>query len=201
MKMNLTKAKEPLIFSAGLAIGSVVTWLCVKKHYKDQARERIESVEEAYKIDRETIEKAVAAKNKPNVSVYAQSLQSSEAKEEEPEEPEAEPEETDIYEEPDEESYLYEITTSEFANYVNDRTRMTIIRFSDDVYTDELYNELNPRDYLRNRLLLLDDNTPVDPIDYIRRMTKDEICIRNFDLNLDIDICTEDRSYRDYMST
>ena len=219
MKVNLTKVKDPLIFVSGLAVGSLMTWLLVKEHYKEEAQDKIDSVEEAYKQAREDAEKAAAAKNKPAISVYTKALQDAEKQKEEDdvEDPEDQEELLEIANEAlnivnndlgfddepedDKESYIYEITPSEFANYVNDRTRMTIIRFSDDVYTDELYNELDPRDYLRGQLKLLDDDTIVNPIDYIRRMSKDEICIRNFDLNLDIDICTEDRTYRDYMST
>ena len=45
---NLKIPNEPLIFAAGLAVGSVVTWLIVKKKYKDMAQEEINAVKESF---------------------------------------------------------------------------------------------------------------------------------------------------------
>ena len=70
----------------------------------------------------------------------------------------------------------------------------------DDIYVDEMYNQIDPKEFLDRKLVLLDNTVPVDPIDYIRRMSKDEVCIRNFELNMDIDVYTEDRSYSDFTS-
>ena len=75
--------KEPLIFAAGVAIGSVVTWLAVKKKYADMAQEEIDTVKDIYaKINQEAIDKAAAAKNKPDIMLYTQAVIN------EPEEPE-----------------------------------------------------------------------------------------------------------------
>ena len=70
----------------------------------------------------------------------------------------------------------------------------------DDIFVDEMYGQIDPKEFLDKDLILLDDKDPVNPIDYIRRMPKDEICIRNFELNMDIDVYTEDRTYSDFMS-
>jgi len=197
MNLNLKTIKEPLIFVAGSAIGSVITWLAVKEKYRAQAQEEIESVKETFaRINQEAIEKAAAAKNKPDPSIYAEKIRQEKEKEQE-EYPDTEVEDDTQVDAP---GYLYEITPSEFASYTNDRTKVTLFRFSDDVFTDEMYERTDPRDWLTGYLMLLDDNNPVDPIDYIRKMRKDEICVRNFDANLDIDICTQDMTYSDYMS-
>ena len=207
MKLNLMKIKEPLIFLGGAGIGSVITWLVVKEKYRSQAQEEIESVKETFtRINKEAIEKAAAAKNKPDISVYAEAMgrirQDAEKERTgtmDMEYPDTEVEDDEL--EDDEPGRMYEITPSEFASYTNDRTKVTLFRFSDDVFTDEMYEKVDPRDWLTGYLVLLDDNTPLDPIDYVRKMSKDEICVRNFDLNLDIDICTQDMTYTDYMST
>ncbi len=43
--------KQVLYFSIGAAIGSIVTWLCVKKHYENKADEEIRSMREEYEDD------------------------------------------------------------------------------------------------------------------------------------------------------
>ena len=204
----MEKFKSPLIFSAGLIIGSVVTWLSVKEHYRSEKEEEIASVKEVYakrfdNINKEAIEKAAIATNKPDISIYMQA--SRQAKENEQVEDVTPEEETD-YEEVKQEfsqtsNKMYEITSSEFASFSNDRTRITITRFADDVFTDEMYGEINPLDYLDGELVPLSDSKPVNCLDYIRRMPQDEICIRNFDLGLDLDIITESRTYSDFMAT
>lgn len=198
--------KSPLIFSAGLVIGSIVTWLCVKDHYRSEKEEEIASVKEVYAkrfddINKEAIEKAAIATNKPDISIY---MQASKQPKEQVED--VTPEEEAGYEEAKQEfsqtsNKMYEITSSEFASFSNDRTRITITRFADDVFTDEMYGEINPLDYLDGELVPLSDSKPVNCLDYIRRMPQDEICIRNFDLGLDLDIITESRTYSDFIAT
>ena len=205
--------KEPLIFVSGLAVGSVVTWLAVKGKYKAQAQEEIDSVKEVYaRINKEAIEKAAAAKNKPDISVYTEALKQARGNSEEEEETEPEEEpiaefkeelaaDEPVEEEPEEENYIYEITGTDFASSLNGHTKITIYYFTDDVYADEVYDQVDPKEYLNHSLVLLGSNMIVDPIDYIRRMPKDEICIRNYELKLDIDIATDARSYTEYMSS
>ena len=43
--------KQVLYFSIGAAIGSLVTWLCVKGHYEKKADEEIRSMREEYEDD------------------------------------------------------------------------------------------------------------------------------------------------------
>lgn len=43
--------KQVLYFSIGAAIGSIVTWLCVKGHYEKKADEEIRSMREEYEDD------------------------------------------------------------------------------------------------------------------------------------------------------
>lgn len=201
MKIRMEKIKTPLIFVAGIAVGAVGMWFGVKEKYRLHAQEEIDSVKETFaRINQEAMEKAAAAKNKPDISIYTQVLQKSDSDEASVS---TKIEGDDPVIEDDAESnegYLYEITQSEFANYTNDRTRITVTRFMDDIFVDEMYGQIDPREFLDKKLILLDDNTPVDPIDYIRKMSKDEICIRNFDLNMDIDVYTEDRTYSEYTS-
>lgn len=199
MKMPTQIPKEPFIFSAGLAIGSLVTWLLVKNKYETMAKEEIDSVKDIYaRVNQAAIEKAAAAKNKPDIMTFTQSMT------QEPEEvpqndiPE---EEEDYEEEPIIEKVMYEIEPAEFASYDNYNTKITILYFEDDVYADERYDQIDPREYFSKKLLLIGGKEPVETIDYIRRMDKDEICIRDTELGLDIDICTQGRSYIDYMST
>ena len=187
--------KEPLIFAAGVAIGSVVTWLAVKKKYAEMAQEEIDSVKDIYaKINQEAIDKAAAAKNKPDISIYTQSVIGDEPEKEE------EPIEDDYEELPIIEKVMYEIEPSEFASYDNYNTKVSILYFDDNVFTDERYDKIDPRDYFSKKTVLLEGGT-VDTIDYIHRMIKDEICVRDTELGLDIDVYTQGRNYSDFMST
>ena len=68
MKITMPNVpREPLIFSAGVAVGALVMWLSVKKVYADRADAEIESVKEVYA-------RINAAKNKPDISTYTQSV-------------------------------------------------------------------------------------------------------------------------------
>ena len=207
--------KNPLIFLAGVAVGSLVTWLCVRDHYRTEKEEEIASVKEVYErhfAQTAEEEKVAIAKNKPDISIYTQALEDARARsqyrtvevaeDEDEEEAEAGPDPEEVKQEFSRQtSNLYEITPSEFASFSNDRTRITITRFADDVFADEMYNQLDPMEYLSGDLVPLTDSKPVRCLDYIRRMPQDEICIRNFDLGIDIDVVTEARTYSDYMST
>lgn len=191
--------KEPLIFAAGVAIGSVATWLAIKKKYADLAQEEIDSVKDIYaKINQEAIDKAAAAKNKPDISIYTQAVMASEPEQEETEQINA----SEDYEEyPIIEKVMYEIEPGEFASYDNYNTKISILYFEDNVFTDERYDKIDPRDYFSKKTVLLEGGDPVDTIDYIHRMVKDEICIRDTELGLDIDVYTQGRDYSDFMST
>lgn len=197
------KIKYGLIFVSGAVVGAITTYFVMRNKFSvDENVEYLptpdseEPITDNLKED-ERQELANAAKNKPNIFDYA-NIYTSQVPIEYPDtEVELVPQEE---EESDEPHYLYEITLSEFSNYTNDRTRMTLFWYEDDVFTDEVNQKIDPREYLDGYLKLLDDNTPIDPIDYIRKMAKDEICIRNFEKNLDIDICSQGITYADYMS-
>ena len=204
--------REPLIFAAGVALGSLVTWLATKETYKSKAQEEIDSVKEVYaRINQEAIDKAAAAKNKPDIATYVnnhynyppEATTASSSDHETTTIPynELPDEDEDYYEEPIIEGRIYEISPAEFASYSNDNSRITLIRFEDDIYVDEHYDRVDPRDYFDKLLVLQDRSDPVEPLNYIRRMSKDEICIRNTELKLDIDVVTEGRTYKDFMST
>ena len=198
---------EPLIFATGLIVGSLVTWLAVKKHYSDRLQKEIDSAKEVYaQINQRAIEKAAAAKNKPDISTYVQSVLGAEEEKKDEEVtsipyPEAsEPEDDDdYYEEPIIQPVLYEIEPMEFASYDNNNTRVTIMYFTDGIYADERYDKIDPRQYFSKDLVLLDDNSHVRVMDYVRKMVKDEICIRDAELGIDIDLVTKGRPYSDYM--
>lgn len=199
----MMNTKEVLIFVGGVAVGSAVTFFIAKKKYQDQ-------LQNAYvKINQDAIDKAAAARNKPDISVYTKVLEESEARKIDytkfsstPVVEESKPTEPPVEEvEEDDEEYLYEISKEAFASYTNDNTRINITRYADDIFADEMYDKIDPREYLSKRLITLDAGGPVDTIDYIRKMAQDEIIIRDNELKLDIDIDTNDRTYSDYMST
>ena len=220
------KIKYGLIFASGAAVGAAITYLVVRKknpgsgrmpieEFKEKLEDKIKKEQQlldAIKIEdgdipeEERQELANAAKNKPNIMDYASAYKSPEHYEYPDTEDAIEYPDTEVEmefqeeKEPDGPRYLYEITLSEFSNYTNDRTRITLFWYEDDVFTDEVNQKVDPREYLDGYLKLLDDNTPIDPIDYVRKMAKDEICIRDFEKNLDIDICSQGITYADYMS-
>ena len=73
-----------LVFAAGAAIGSVVTWKIVKTKYEQLAQEEIDSVKEVYsrrrtEVQKEEIktnqEQTVHTNEKPNIIEYARMLE------------------------------------------------------------------------------------------------------------------------------
>lgn len=195
--------KEPLIFAAGAALGALVTWLSVKMYYRDHAQEAIDSMKEVYiNVKKEAIEKAAAANNKPDISVYTKAIEEASTRPIDYTKHYSFDNDNDapVVEEDDEE-YLYEISRGEFADYQNDNTRVTITYFADGIFADEMYEKIDPREYFNKRLIRIDSRDPVNTIDYIRRMSQDEIIIRDMELKLDIDVATDSRTFQDYMST
>ena len=184
--------KNCLIFTSGLVVGAVGTWLIVKEKYRAKAEEEIASVKETFtRINKEAIEKAAIAKNKPDLSIYTQALENARASQAEEDEDEEEEETQEVVEVREERpTGPYIISTNEFASDLNGYTKITFFRFTDDIYTDETYEQVNPISYIGREM-----------VNYIRSCKEDEVCIRNDSIRVDVDVALEDRTFKEYMST
>ena len=198
--------KESIIFTAGGLIGAGVAWFLTKKYYRERTEKEIESVKEAYDRLKEDIQKrADAAKSKPDLSVYMEALKKSEEKAaaptpinysgftsgtEEPDEPEpieyvstARPIEKEV-----DHSKPYLLDRMPYPNEKPYHSLITVIYYADGTYADQHGTEVEVEDYIGT-----------DMMGYIEETSKDEIFIRNEELELDVDIIKDNRTYDDVM--
>lgn len=198
--------KESIIFTAGGLIGAGVAWFLTKKYYRERTEKEIESVKEAYDRLKEDIQKrADAAKSKPDLSVYMEALKKSEEKAatpapvnysgftsgtEEPDEPEpieyvstARPIDKEV-----DHSKPYLLDRMPYPNEKPYHSLITVIYYADGTYADQHGTEVEVEDYIGT-----------DMMGYIEETSKDEIFIRNEELELDVDIIKDNRTYDDVM--
>lgn len=198
--------KESIIFTAGGLIGAGVAWFFTKKYYRERTEKEIESVKEAYDRLKEDIQKrADAAKSKPDLSVYMEALKKSEEKAatsapinysgftsgiEEPDEPEpieyvptARPIDKEV-----DHSKPYLLDRMPYPNEKPYHSLITVIYYADGTYADQHGTEVEVEDYIGT-----------DMMGYIEETSKDEIFIRNEELELDVDIIKDNRTYDDVM--
>lgn len=166
--------KEPIIFAAGAAIGSVITYFAVKGKYAKIAQEEIDSVYETFsKIDQENRKKAEAAKNKPDISTIK-----------------VEPvmdtvNELEKYDALD----PYMVTMDEF-NELDGLEKVTILLYSDGVFADDINNEVDVDDFIGTKLH-----------DYIESHDMDEMYVRNYKIGMDVEIVKDARTYEESLGT
>lgn len=186
--------KNLFIFLAGAAVGSAVTWRLVKDRYERIAQEEIDSVKEVFSKRREkdakTEEKntsgyaravAAEAKDKPDISEYAQRLkQYGYIYDQENKKPEK-GEEADM-----ENDRPYIIDPDEFGAY-EDYDTISLTYYSDGVLADDLDE-------------LVEDIEEVVGIDSLSRFgeyEEDAVHVRNDRLKADYEILRDSRTYEE----
>ena len=207
--------KDPIIFAVGAALGAGVTWFFTKRYYEKLSEQEIESVKKSFKKLQEDAQKrADAAKNKPDISVYAEAL--NKARENELEERNVnthavnytgftEEQESEDGEEEDGYSYKSNAVAQPLEKNV-DKTKpyllnrmpyqneepyynmVTIMYYADGTYAEPHGKEIEVIDYIGENLM-----------GYVEETDKDEIFIRNEELELDIDIVKDARTYDEIM--
>ena len=207
--------KDPIIFLAGAAIGSGITYFVTKKvigekveaKYEAQYQEELKSVKESFAyLAEEDRKKAEAAKNKPSIDIYTEAINKARAREEEAEakkvnysKPATIGLEDDEIED-DANTPLIDTTiidedTDTSQPYILKRipddeeyTRVSVTYYADGTYADSRDAEMEIEEYIGKNMM-----------DYVSHTDKDEVFIRNEELGIDVDIIKDTRTYDEVM--
>ena len=183
MSMN-NKIVGVLMFAAGMAVGSIVTWKFVKTKYERIANEEIESIKEVYskketatKVSQPQQEDAEEVTNNPSVYEIKEYLERIKEngyhKEENKEEGD-----------PDMNDSPYVISPDEFGNR-DDHTCVSLSYYADGVLADDW------------------DTPVIDPIEevgpdiasHFGEYEEDTVFVRNEKLKVDYEICRDLRTF------
>lgn len=213
MKLN-SKFINVLMFTAGAAIGSVVTWKVVKTKYERIAQEEIDSVKEAfaeYFVDKDdTSADEVSEEDdeeRPSISSRQINWEDYEDLDEDDEDDEAEEDEYQA-DEADREEYArltsyynnekggpedmdkhvgrapYVISPDDFAS-LDDWKTVSLTYYADDILEDEKYNIINNRNELIGHKALTT----------FGEYEEDSVFVRNERLKTDFEILKDYRTY------
>lgn len=182
MNDNVTKL---LIFAAGAAIGSAVTWKLLKTKYEIMAQEEIDSCRETFarrygdtEEDKSISEKAVEMINE--TPSYEDVLKSEGYTDDE----DGELVKEDIYEEEDEDMEPYVISPDEFGDeYPTD----TLVLYADGVLTDMFDEPIEDIDGLVGR----------ESLTRFGEYEEDTVYVRNDFEQCDFEIQRDTRNYSD----
>ena len=207
--------KDPIIFLAGAAIGSGITYFVTKKvigekveaKYEAQYQEELKSVKESFAyLAEEDRKKAEAAKNKPSIDIYTEAINKARAREEEAEAKKvnySKPATIDLEDdeiEDDANTPLIDTTiidedTDTSQPYILKRipddeeyTRVSVTYYADGTYADSRDAEMEIEEYIGKNMM-----------DYVSHTDKDEVFIRNEELGIDVDIIKDTRTYDEVM--
>lgn len=206
--------KDPIIFLIGTAIGSGVTWFVTKKTIEKKAEEKyealyqkeVESVKASFlhlneKTAESEIHNEIHNEKPPSLDVYADALKKAKEKEEKvnytnftvEEDPEEDDEEDSIVD-----KTLIDETTDTSQPYILKRmpnpnedpnyTQIEVTYYADGTYADSRDTEMEIEDYIGRKMM-----------DYVENTEKDEVFIRNDELNIDVDIRKDTRTYDEVM--
>lgn len=202
--MNKDLIVKGMIFAAGAAIGSVVTWKVVKTKYEQIAQEEIESVKEAFSNKDITVEDMAKAAVKEgfNVNISVENGEDSAAERVDPDSPSVsdeirgiverlgytaestgESEENKEEEEEDDMEKPYVISPEEFGDC--DYITVSLTYYLDGIVTNDQDK------IITNVAELVGDNFA----DHFGEYEDDSVFVRNDRLGMDFEIL---KDYRDY---
>ena len=188
-----------LAFVMGASVGSLVTWKCVEKKYKQIAQEEIDSVKETYaKMRKDDLEAKQADLEEAKAKLHSDASEKVET-------PEVKPEEVKEYEDViarhNYTSYSnninekggdvmtdrpYIIPPEDFGDYPDYET-ISLTYYNDKVLTDE-YNEIVDD---------IDDLIGEDSLNHFGEYEDDSVFVRNDALKVDYEILLDPANYRD----
>lgn len=191
--MNKNTLNSFLIFTAGAAIGSVVTWKLIKTKYEQLAQEEIDSVKAAYRPKEDEPEPEVTdnnvergyVPNKTDLSSYADTLASQKytdyttAKE-------GVENTTKPVEEVNDVKRPYVIAPEEFGELYGYKT-VSLMYFDDGVLTDSQYEPVEDADNM----------VGLDSLEHFGEYEDDSVFVRNDKRKTDYEILKDPRNYVD----
>jgi hypothetical protein len=192
--MNHTLLSKVLIFAAGAAIGSAVTWVFVKKRYEQIANEEIESVKRVFSnreeesAETETVEEAVEPEQEPELDekaverknyrdIIKETNYNTVAKQE------VEEEDVEYFVEP------YVISPDEFGDLAEDGYDTE----SYYLYDDGILENAITKDLIDDEDI--DKMFGRDAFDHFGEYEPDSVCVRNENHQIDYEILKANKSY------
>lgn len=184
-----TTLNNIVIFAAGAAIGSAVTWKILKERYEQIAQEEINSVKEAYfgkpqdEEEVEETEEVVEEKNAlTDIREYAAQIQKQGYVDY------ANTGKTN--QEVDNVNAPYVIPPEEFGEN-DDYETISLLYFADKVLTDDDY------ELVQN----VDDVVGRESLNHFGEYEDDSVFVRNDEMKADYEILLDPRNYRDVIKT
>lgn len=176
--------KNVFIFLSGAAIGGVVTWKLIEKHYKDLADEEIESVIEAFR-KRENEEKKKVKPDKEEIKETVTKVLKKKKKKENNDVNEIIIEEGYSKEEKDP-IIPYVITPEQFGEFGEYGTK-TLTYYADDVLTDEIDVPISGSDMVTM--------LGPDALDHFGEYEDDSVYIRDEENEMDYEILKTEKLF------
>ncbi len=186
------KSNNFMAFIFGASIGSVVTWMYVKKKYEQLAKEEIDSVKEVFS-KRETNDAMKEAKfnkqeEKPDLKMYAATVHennytnysNTDSKDETKKEVRKQ-------DNGNEKGYFaYVITPEEFGEF-DDYEKVSLSYFDDQILADENLDIVDD----------VDETVGVDSLTHFGEYEDDSVFVRNDERKCDYEILLDHRDYED----
>lgn len=186
------KSNNFMAFIFGASIGSVVTWMYVKKKYEQLAKEEIDSVKEVFS-KRETNDAMKEAKfnkqeEKPDLKMYAATVRennytnysNTDSKDETKKEVRKQ-------DDGNEKGYFaYVITPEEFGEF-DDYEKVSLSYFDDQILADENLDIVDD----------VDETVGVDSLTHFGEYEDDSVFVRNDERKCDYEILLDHRDYED----
>lgn len=161
-----SKVSALLAFAAGAAVGSFITWRCVKNYYEQIAEDEINSVREVFqKREKEP----VRSRSKVEMDEYGEKLQECGYSESKDDSLEKRP---------------YVISPSEFGD-IDEYAKISLTYYSNNVLADE--NDEIVED--------VDETVGIDSLTHFGEYEDDSVFVRNDARRCDYEILLDQRSY------
>jgi len=177
MTMNSTLSKV-IVFAAGAAVGSVVTWKLLKTKYEQIAQEEIESVKEFYS-NRQPKENLMETPVEDDTEEYEEIIKKSDYV------TESSNDEIQNNEEEEEMDRPYVISPEEFDE--NGYETISLTYYADDVLVDEFGGAIDKEDW--------DEMVGADFAEHFGEYEDDSVFVRNDAFKLDYEILKDLRKY------
>lgn len=177
-------------FTAGAAIGSVMTWFVAKKHYEQITNEEIESVKEAFASYRMPEAEPMTEEEYEEVTDISEEednaptdYTSYAAKQDEPEEEEVK---TVKYVKPDDTEKPYVIPPAEYGEF-DDYQLITLTFYKDHIVADD------ENDILEN----IDETISFESLNHFGEYDDSAVYVRNDKMMSDYEILLDERTYQE----
>lgn len=192
----MSKSTNFMLFIAGAAVGSVVTWFYTKKKYELIAQEEIDSVRDVFSKRKSEIKETKFEKQseKPDITEYIKKVRNSgyvdysDSDAQEPSTTKPEPSaEDDNTEEND--YFTYIITPDEFGEH-DDYETISLTYYADQILADDCDDVIED----------VEGTVGIESLTHFGEYEDDSVFVRNDKLKCDYEILLDYRKYKDVVN-